>query len=147
MQAQKWHSAALRKINSFWYLTQGEMQLFLSLCDKLQSTTKTFSLCHAHTHIRIYTNTARQGTEHPSKHPISLTQTHRTALGFVLLYEILSKHLSLFSLLHPLSRFFIYFFILVWMWSQLCAVLLGFIALIGLAGTVESWKSYSCPGL
>lgn len=73
----------------------------------------------------IYTNTARQGTERASKHPISLTQTHRTALGFVLLSEILSKHLSLFSLLHPLSHFLI----LVWMWSLLCEVFQSFIAL------------------
>lgn len=91
----------------------------------------------------IYTNTARQGTERASKHPISLTQTHRTALGFVLLCEILSKHLSLFfpaapSL--PLSFPGLDVVTVMWGFSELYSAL-------GSVGTVESWKSYSCPSL
>lgn len=91
----------------------------------------------------IYTNTERQGTERASKHPISLTQTHRTALGFVLLCEILSKHLSLFfpaapSL--PLSFPGLDVVTVMWGFSELYSAL-------GSVGTVESWKSYSCPSL
>lgn len=98
-------------------------------------------------HTRFYTNTARQGTEHPSKLPISLTQTHRTALGFVLLYEILSKHLTFFPASPSLSLSLSFSYPGLDVVTVVCAALQGFIALIGLDGTVESWKSYSCPGL
>lgn len=103
MQAHKLHTAALKKIKSFWWLSQRECS-FLSSCDKLQSTTKTLSLCH--------TFTQTQQDREQSVHPNILSHLHRhTEQPWALsCYVKSSQNISLFFPCCTLSPTFLSWF-------------------------------------
>lgn len=103
MQAQKLHTAALRKINRFFGDCLRETCNFLSLCDKLQSTTKTLSLCQPHTH----TFTQTQKDREQSVHPNILSHLHRhieqpwALCCFTKSSQNISHFFPCFTLSHP----------------------------------------------
>ncbi len=119
MQAQKLHTAALKKIKSFWWLSRRECS-FLSSCDKLQSTTKTLSLCH--------TFTQTQQDREQSEHPNILSHLHRhTEQPWALsCYVKSSQNISLFFPCCTLSPTFLSWLdvvTVVWGFSELYSIL------------------------